>query len=261
MVMRETAQTTCVFSGDREATLIAYLYEDIEPAARAAFDAHLPACVACRDELAALGGVRAQLSTWSPPLFAVGRSGPAPGLQAPASTWWQAVPVWAQVAAAMLCLGAGAGLANLDVRYGRDGLSVRTGWTDSPQSAVPRPQPVAEAAPWRAEMTAFEQQLRTELRAPAATTPATPVSATNSVNPEVMRRVKAIVDESEKRQQREIALRVAEVLRDVNAQRQADLVKIDRSLGVLQNTTGVEVRRNRQEMLNYLVAASQQRPQ
>ena len=45
-----------------------------------------------------------------------------------------------------------------------------------------------------------------------------------------MRRVRALLEESEKRQQRELALRVAEVLRDVNAQRQADLMKIDRSL-------------------------------
>ena len=61
-----------------------------------------------------------------------------------------------------------------------------------------------------------------------------------------MRRVRALVDESEKRQQRELALRVAEVLRDVNAQRQADLVKIDRSLGAVQNNLGVEVMKQRQ---------------
>ena len=61
----------------------------------------------------------------------------------------------------------------------------------------------------------------------------------------MLRRVRALVDESEQRQQRELALRVAEVLRDVNAQRQADLVKIDRSLGVVQNNLGVEVMKQR----------------
>ena len=50
----------------------------------------------------------------------------------------------------------------------------------------------------------------------------------------------------------ELALRVADVMRDVETERRADLVKIDRSLGLLQNNTGVEVMRNRQ-MLDYLV--------
>jgi hypothetical protein len=72
----------------------------------------------------------------------------------------------------------------------------------------------------------------------------------------VLRRVRALLDESEKRQQRELALRVAEVVRDVNAQRQADLVKIDRSLGVVQNNLGVEVMKQRQS-LNLLYRASQ----
>jgi hypothetical protein len=274
MVMRETTATTCGFPGDRDETLIAYLYNDIDPAGRAVFEAHLPACARCRDDVAALGAVRTQLSAWSPPSFvAPGRSVASPSLQPPASRWWQQVPAWAQVAAAMVFLGVGAGLANLDVHYDRNGLSVRTGWMDSPQpsvvgpqspdvgreSSAVSPQPSAEAAPWRADLAALERQLRTEFRANPSNQ-AKPVNVANAVNPEVLGRVKAMVDESEKREQRELALRVAEVLRDVNAQRQADLVKIDRTLGVLQNNTGVEVMRNRQ-MLNYLVTASQQRPQ
>jgi hypothetical protein len=68
--------------------------------------------------------------------------------------------------------------------------------------------------------------------------------------------VRALLDESERRQQRELALRVAEVLRDVSTQRQADLVKIDRSLGAVQNNLGVEVMKQRQS-LNLLYHASQ----
>ena len=70
--------------------------------------------------------------------------------------------------------------------------------------------------------------------------------------------MRGLLDESERRQQRELALRVAEVLRDVNAQRAADLVRIDRSLGIVQNNTGVEVAKQR-ELLNYLVRASSQK--
>ena len=68
--------------------------------------------------------------------------------------------------------------------------------------------------------------------------------------------MRALIDESERRQQRELALRVAEVMRDLDTQRRADLVKIDRSLGVVQNNTGVEVMKQR-ELLNYLVRVSQ----
>ena len=45
-------------------------------------------------------------------------------------------------------------------------------------------------------------------------------------------------------------------MRDVDTQRRADLLKIDRSLGLIQNTAGVEVLKQR-ELLNYLVRASQ----
>ena len=73
---------------------------------------------------------------------------------------------------------------------------------------------------------------------------------------DLVRRLRVLIEESEKRQQRELALRVAEVMRDVAAQRQSDLVKIDRTLGVVQNNLGVEVMRDRQR-LDILYRASQ----
>jgi len=71
--------------------------------------------------------------------------------------------------------------------------------------------------------------------------------------------VRKLLDESEKRQQRELALRVAEVMRDVNLQRQADLVKIDRYVGAVESKVGVEVLKNRQKMnqMDILYRASQ----
>ena len=62
---------------------------------------------------------------------------------------------------------------------------------------------------------------------------------------------------SERKQQRELALRIAEVFHDVQTQRQADLVKIDRSLSMLQNNTGVEVMRQRQLINSLAVRVSQ----
>ena len=75
-----------------------------------------------------------------------------------------------------------------------------------------------------------------------------------------MRRVKALVDESERRQQNELALRMGEVIRDLNVQRQADLRKIDQNLGMFQDRTGVEVLRNRQK-LDYILQRVSQQPQ
>jgi len=71
--------------------------------------------------------------------------------------------------------------------------------------------------------------------------------------------VRALVDESEKRQQRELALRLAELARDVTAQRQADMVKIDRTLGLVQNNVGIEVMKTREKMnqMDLIYRASQ----
>ncbi|MDO8794061.1 MAG: hypothetical protein Q7J25_05520 [Vicinamibacterales bacterium] len=163
----------------------------------------------------------------------------------------------------MLCLGVGAAIANLDVRYDTNGLQVRTGWsTVAPAPVTESREPIANAlrdeAPWRAELTALEQRLRADLRQP----PATVATAANPGNPDVLRRVRALVDESERHQQRELALRLAEAVREVNAQRQADLVRIDRNIGAMQNNTGREMLRQRNEMLNYVsVRTASQRPQ
>jgi hypothetical protein len=88
------------------------------------------------------------------------------------------------------------------------------------------------------------------------------VNPAPALSPEALRRVRTLVEESERRQQRELALRLAEAIRDVNAQRQADLVRIDRNIGAVQNNTGREMLRQRSEMLNYVtVRTSLQRPQ
>jgi hypothetical protein len=118
------------------------------------------------------------------------------------------------------------------------------------------------AAPWRADLTALERQLKDEFRTMQAssrsqTTPASPqMIRSTTPDADVLRRVRAIVDESEKRQQRELALRVAEVMRDVTAQRRTDLVNIDRMLGFVQDKVGVEVMKDRQR-LDLLYRASQ----
>jgi hypothetical protein len=254
---------TCPYSGDRDQAIVSYLYDDsgdFDAIDRAAFSAHLPACDSCRAELAAFVDVRVSLGNWSPPEPA--RLHATPGA-AERAGWWRAIPAWAQVAAALLVLGVSAGIANLDVRYDANGLRIRTGWS----AAAPAPAARADAAsdvPSRSDLTSLEARLRTELRPAAApaTAAAVGLSAPGEASREILQRVHALLDESERRQQRELALRLAEAMRDLNAQRQEDLVRIDRNIGAMQNDTGREMLRQRSEMLNYVtVRTASQKPQ
>ncbi len=177
-------------------------------------------------------------------------------------------------------LGVSAGVANLDVRYDANGLSVRTGWSKAASVAplvapgptalvsasAPATDTTAPAAPWRADLAALERQLKNEIRLVQTSAHATPVPAqlvrsapAADASAEVVHRLRALIEESEKRQNSELALRIAEVMRDVHAERQADLVRIDRTLGAVQNNLGVEVMKTRQQVnqMNILYRASQ----
>lgn len=278
--------TRCGYKGDRDEALIAYLYDDIAPIDRSSFEAHVAGCGQCRAELDELRGVRAHLSRWTPPLPERRPS----TLDPPPSTAksrlahsWREIPAWAQVAAAMLVLGISAGVANLNVHYDRDGVTVRTGWS-KPAVASNDPSvgrdfsraesageaqlklrsantgPANDPAPWRDDLAALERQLRSELRSSGL---ASHASGARAIDDEFMRRVRALIDQSARRQQNELALRVTEVLRDVKGQRNMDLLRISQALGAVQNrqyTTANELLKNRTD-INYLAILASQRPQ
>ncbi|HVH27727.1 MAG TPA: hypothetical protein VM818_13255 [Vicinamibacterales bacterium] len=264
----------CHYSGDREQAIVSYLYgEDaaFDSAERVHFEEHLATCNQCRREVDAFNDVRVSLAGWSPPGLRspdhnIGSlPGPVSGATSPHVPWWRAMPAWAQAAAALLCVGVAAGIANLEVRYDAEGFRVRTGWLSS-QSEGAAAAAVAGTgeAPWRADLVALEERVRSDVRATAMQAPAgtAAIPPATSVGPDPLRRVRALIEESERRQQRELALRLAETVREMNAQRQADLVRIDRNIGLVQNTTGREMMRQRSEMLNYLtVRTASQRPQ
>lgn len=268
-------QFSCTYGDGRDEAIVALLYGEPD----ADFDLHLQRCARCQTDVAALRGVRSQLAHWSPPEPSFMRHDSPSAEAAPPSavanpSWWRSLPAWAQVAAALLVLGVSAGVANLDVRYDQNGLTVRTGWSQRPGAAagaaagagiatVARPAADTTDAPWRADLATLERQLKSEIRTaqasasgPSAVSRPVPVSASDA---DITRRVRTIVEESEKRQQRELALRLAELARDVTAQRQADMVKIDRTLGLVQNNVGIEVMKTREKMnqMDLIYRASQ----
>lgn len=247
-------------------SLVSYLYGEGDAGERRAFEAHLSTCTSCAREVADFRAVRTDLASWAPPDtlldFRVVRG--ASGRRSWLS--WPAMPVWAQLGAAAMLVGMAVGVSGLEVRSDDRGVTVRTRWAQPAAAPVTaaasaRPEPVAAGAdaPWRAELGALEQRLRRELRPEgAATVAASAQTGQSPSDDEILARVRQLIDASESRQQRDMALRLAQALRDVEAQRRADLVRVADGLGFVEGRTGAEVARQR-EMLNYLMRVSSQR--
>lgn len=270
---------TCSYPGDREGAIIDYLYGEADADARLSFGRHLVECAACRAEVDDHRGVRRALATWTPPrpLYP---SEVSPALTGPRLATPRDVasppsshvsvatrlPTWARVAAAVLCVGIGVGAANLRVSYSPDGLTVRTGWLSEPPRAS-----TAEAEPWRAQLAAVAEELRREMAERRASPPAASTidetrrpgggSAGSERTEEaaLLRQVRALIARSEQRQQRELALRVGNALNDVQVQRRADLARIDRAIGVMQSSTGMDLLRQREAINTLAVRVSGQR--
>jgi len=243
------------FTCGDHAALVSYLYEECTPAERRAIAAHLVVCSACGEELIALGGTREQLAMWTPPDAQLGfRITPdtsRSNVLRPARWWRQPMPAWAQVAAAVVIFATGMTLGAVrGVMQPADG---RPGSVAARSNATVAAN-TANAAPiTRADLVALEQRLRSELSQTHATSQN---AAAPPADSRILERVRVMIDESEQRQRRELALRSAELVRDFDAQRNVDLARIERTLGQMDGTTGVEVAQQRQ-MLNYLMRVSQ----
>jgi hypothetical protein len=252
--------TACTFE-NRDDLIVGYLYDDLEPRARHAFEDHVVGCRVCRTELEGLRGVRADLAQWAPPEPArVLALDPRPRRR---NRVWAAladVPVWVQVAAALVVLGVSLRAANLQIRIEREGVTVRTGVTapaeSASQSAAPAP---AADAPWRADLAALEQNLRSEVQTASLQRRSdADQSRADRSDETLLRRVRALIEASEQNQRRELALRVAEIARDVQAQRTADLQRIQRTFTVLETNTAGEIVKQRQLWNNLAMRVSQQ---
>jgi hypothetical protein len=265
---------TLIVRCDDTHRLVTYLYGESSPEERAAVESHLATCAACAAEYAGLQDVRVQLAGWQPPEvdlgFRVTRASDAAEVAAPTpggTRRFLALPAWAQAAAAVLVLSAGAAIANLEIRYGSDGVTIRTGWRQDAGSgarpaATPAASPVQTAVrdddAWKAALAESEKRLRAEFAAQRTVSPQPLLTRTGATNDDLLRQVRALIDESERRQQHELALRVAQMTADVESQRRADLVRIEQNMGQIEGLTGAEAARQR-ELLNYLVRVSQRR--
>lgn len=243
------------FSCTDKDILVAYIYGECDAENRAALEAHLAACPACADEVSGFGVVRQALSQWSAPERVGGfrlvreEETPVSATVLRPARWWRApLPALARAAAAILLVAGGAALANLEVRYDKDGFVVRTGWGKSqaaptqaaaqPTSAI-APQPVAivptavqsapaDSALWRSEFSAFQRQVRDEVRQQLASvrvsaqSPAT-VQAAGFVTDEKLYRA---LDEVERRQQVNVATYMSRLVSDIQAGRALDMRRI-----------------------------------
>ncbi len=273
-------------------TLIAFLYGECDDATSAAVNAHVADCPACADEVRGFARVRETLSQWAPPDrvggFRLVRDEPAVPARAATvlrpARWWQGpLPVLGRVAAAILLFAGGAAMANLDIHYDQNGLSVRTGW----QQAARSPSPAATGAvsmadyelpsapetsamapttvstptagtPWRLEMAALERNLREEFhrqlaaaRASSSGIAPTRVSfETDTGEARLMAQVHALIDESDRRQQLEMSYRINQLEHDMQARRTADVIRGRQSFGQL-GATPVYLPEQRQ-MMNYI---------
>jgi hypothetical protein len=237
--------------------LVSYLYDECTPAERRTIAAHLVVCGVCAEELIALGATREQLAMWTPPDaqlgFRIAPHASKSNVLRPARWWQQPMPAWAQAAAAIVIFATGVTLGALrGVMQPADGGLQTSGSSKTPV-AVNSVNPANATPITRADLVALEQRLRSEMSQPRAV--AQNVTA-SPADERILERVRVMIDESEQRQRRELALRGAELVRDFDAQRNVDLARIERTFGQMDGTTGAEVAQQRQ-MLNYLMRVSQ----
>jgi hypothetical protein len=233
--------------GDSDA-LVAYLYEECEPAIREVIASHLSRCESCSSEVDGLGWTRRRLQAWTPRV-------PELGFQLPVATqesrlpWWRApLPAWAQAVAALLIFGVG-----LSVGLARGPASV------SPQVSSMEPVTTKTDTASRTELSELAKSLRSEMTQ-MRTAATTPVRQATYSDDDTMKKVEALVAQSEERQRREFTLRSVEMARDFEAQRRIDMATVRETVGQFQGAAGTEIRQQREaiDRINNFIRVSQQ---
>jgi hypothetical protein len=175
--------------------------------------------------------VRGMLAEWKPP--------PAHGaVTLPVSEtrprrWAETISYrsWAQLAAGVLLFVSGMAVSQLHVSYADGTLTVRA------REAAPAVDPPIPAGRTASIHLPAAPVVAADARAASD-------AAQREAMEDLLQRVRAMIDQSESRQQRELALRLSQVAGEVDAQHQADLLRIQQDFG------------RQQEMMEYLVKTS-----
>ncbi|HZM97527.1 MAG TPA: hypothetical protein VFB92_29105 [Vicinamibacterales bacterium] len=228
--------------------LVAYMYEECEPEIREVIATHLKRCEACSSEIDGLSWTRGRLQAWVPPMpelrFQMSVPAPEPGLP-----WWRApLPAWAQAVAALLIFGVGLSV----------GLARRPATVPS-QASSSQPAAVTIDTASQTDLSDLEQRLRAEM-AQMRSTAATPVRQVSASDDDIMKKVEALVAQSEERQRREFTLRSVEMAREFETQRRIDMATVRETVGQFQGAAGTEIRQQREaiDRINNFIRVSQQ---
>lgn len=217
---------------DNQDALLDYLYGEGDAADRLKTATHLQECAPCSVAVLEFRTVRGMLSEWKPPAATLGFrivQDSDPAVPPPHDAWRG----WAQAAAAIALFVAGMAVSQLNVDYADGALTVRT------PAALPGPAARGDSIPLPASFPVNAGSGRPTI--PNDTNVAREQSASTE---ELLQRVRAMIDQSEQRQQRQLALRLTQVAREVDTQHQADLMRIQQNFG------------QQQEMMDYLVRTS-----
>lgn len=258
--------------------LVSYLYEDLPDGERAVFERHLRDCDSCRTELSGLRGVRADLISWSPPQpdfgFRVVREPKVLPMRPSWRAWW--TPAAGLAAAAVLVLAAAASIARVEISSGPQGITLRTGWSASaPAMALGVGETPSASLTARGDMllpastasvdAAFVESIDRRLRALESASRdgglvrnASLSARGQESDAEIIRRVRDMLAASETKQQGQLALRIAQVIRDFEAQRVADLSRIQQGMRGIERTVSEEAQGHR-EQWNILLAGAKQK--
>ncbi len=236
---------------DNHEALLDYLYEEGDPAERVKIARHLQTCATCSVAVLEFQTVRGMLSEWRPPAsqlgFRIVQDQPAqsPTVRHP---WWapsSRLGAWAQAAAAVLLFAAGVAVSQLNFNYANGALTIGTRPTEMTVPAI------------RNASIELVPEAGSEPVVPDGSQPASPANAsnTNTDVEQLLQRVRSMIEQSEIRQQRELALRLSQVAREVDTQHRADLLRIQQNLGQFEMQTGAQIDQQRQ-MMDYLVRTS-----
>lgn len=217
-------------------SMLEVLYQEADEPTEQAVRDHCQACSDCRGEFDGLRGVRRSLTGWVLPASL------RPRLARPHPAWR---PVLAAAALVLLALGASLGLSGSELRYQNGSFAFRLG----------RGEDVSRLL---AQQEQRHQRQMEELKAtllPPAATAAAPASRDNEA---LLRTVRQLIEEGQRRQTRALETRMAEIRRESDSQRRYDLAQVGASLSYLEGKTGLQMAKTT-ELMGHLLQASQKR--